>query len=74
MTQEEKRAYRLKIPLLQTAGLGKLRDQETAKFATIPPELANCVADYAERLLEQTMSKQRVSGRYPVDTISGDAS
>jgi hypothetical protein len=25
----------------------------TAAAATIPPELANCVADYAERLLEQ---------------------
>jgi hypothetical protein len=25
----------------------------TAMVATIPPELANCVADYAERLLEQ---------------------
>ena len=25
----------------------------TANVATIPPELANCVADYAERLLEQ---------------------
>jgi hypothetical protein len=28
------------------------RDEQTAGFATIPPELANCVADYAERLLE----------------------
>lgn len=26
----------------------------TAEVATIPPELANCVADYAERLLEQS--------------------
>jgi len=49
-------------------------DGRAARLAEIPPELANCVADYAERLLEQTMSKQRVSGRYPVDTISGDAS
>lgn len=30
----------------------KERAAETAKLATIPPELANCVADYAERLLE----------------------
>lgn len=30
-------------------GLGK---NDTAKIATIPPELANCVAEYAERLLE----------------------
>jgi hypothetical protein len=28
------------------------RNSQTAGFATIPPELANCVADYAERLLE----------------------
>jgi hypothetical protein len=28
------------------------RREATAKVATIPPELANCVADYAERLLE----------------------
>ncbi len=26
---------------------------DTVKIATIPPELANCVCDYAERLLEQ---------------------
>ena len=25
----------------------------TAQAATIPPELSSCVADYAERLLEQ---------------------
>jgi hypothetical protein len=29
------------------------RRQPAAKSATIPPELANCVADYAERILEQ---------------------
>jgi hypothetical protein len=29
----------------------------TARAATIPPELANCVADYAERLLEQRESQ-----------------
>lgn len=28
------------------------RAEATAEVATIPPELANCVADYAERLLE----------------------
>ena len=31
----------------------KARLEATALAATIPPELANCVADYAERLLEQ---------------------
>lgn len=34
----------------------KARKEYTAKIATIPPELANCVADYAERLLETTCS------------------
>lgn len=29
----------------------KQRDSQTAGFSTIPPELANCVADYAERIL-----------------------
>lgn len=29
----------------------KQRNAQTAGFATIPPELANCVVDYAERLL-----------------------
>jgi hypothetical protein len=28
----------------------KMRKELTAGFATIPPELANCVADYAERI------------------------
>lgn len=28
------------------------RDSQTAGFATIPPELANAVADYAERIIE----------------------
>jgi hypothetical protein len=33
-------------------GTTQLGKNDTAKVATIPPELANCVADYAERLLE----------------------
>jgi hypothetical protein len=33
------------------------RRDATAQAATIPPELANCVADYAERLLEQHASQ-----------------
>ena len=32
---------------------GARRSEETAKVAEIPPELAHCVAEYAERLLEQ---------------------
>jgi hypothetical protein len=43
-----------------------------ARSATIPPELANCVAEYAERLLEQANSKEQVSGRDPEETISSD--
>lgn len=35
------------------------RIANTAKVATIPMELANCVADYAERLLEQRPSETR---------------
>lgn len=35
----------------------KQRDKQTAGFATIPPELANAVADYAERLLEARIYK-----------------
>jgi hypothetical protein len=50
-------------------------DAAAGLAATIPPELANCVADYAERLLEQTNSKQGISGQLdPEAPISGDAS
>ncbi len=35
---------------------GKLGQTPTARVATIPPELASCVADYAERLLEQRVT------------------
>ena len=38
----------------------KQRDAQTAGFATIPPELANCVCDYAERLIEQRCKEQPV--------------
>jgi hypothetical protein len=31
----------------------KARKEYTAELATIPPELANCVAQYAERVIEQ---------------------
>jgi hypothetical protein len=34
------------------------RNRQTAGWATIPPELANCVADYAERLLEQRLPEK----------------
>jgi hypothetical protein len=37
----------------------RARLEATALAATIPPELANCVADYAERLLEQGHAQRR---------------
>jgi hypothetical protein len=43
-----------------------------ALSATIPPELANCVADYACNLL--AMSNDRELGRNPVVTSSGEGS
>jgi len=33
------------------SGKGQKRRDDTARVATIPPELSKCVADYAERLL-----------------------
>lgn len=40
----------------------KKRKEWTAKMATIPPELANCVAEYAERLLEQDEYQKHLMG------------
>jgi hypothetical protein len=53
MTREEKREYRKNFPWASSSSGSALRKSQTAAAATIPPELANCVADYAERLLEQ---------------------
>ena len=48
-------------------GGSKARREATARVATIPNELATCVADYAERLLEQThMSKPELLGSGPI--------
>jgi hypothetical protein len=52
--------------LIASGSQSKERKEMTALNATIPPELANCVADYAERLLEQTISKQEVFGEGPI--------
>ena len=52
MSKEEKRAYRKQFIWNQAWSRSKQRKRDTAKAATIPPELANCVAEYAERLLE----------------------
>lgn len=37
--------------IIQWGSKSKQRQETTARNATIPPELANCVADYAENLL-----------------------
>jgi site-specific DNA-cytosine methylase len=44
--------YRRLNDLSWSSSGSKKRKEFTALAATIPPELANCVADYAERLLE----------------------
>lgn len=53
MTNEEKRAYRAQFIWNQAWSSSRQRKGDTAKAATIPPELANAVCDYAERILEQ---------------------
>jgi hypothetical protein len=52
LPREEVRAWRKQYDILQTSSHGKERRALTAKWATIPPELANCVCQFAERLLE----------------------
>jgi len=64
-------AWDRKYILTTGSSKSKRRQELKAQWAEIPPELANCVADYAESLL--TMSKPHVSGRDPVDTLSSDA-
>lgn len=56
MTPEQKRAARKTDPMICAASSSEARSLATASVATIPPELANCVADYAERILEQKRS------------------
>ena len=53
MNIEERRAYRAQFVWNQAWSSSKARKRDTAKAAIIPPELASCVADYAERLIEQ---------------------
>jgi hypothetical protein len=53
-TQEQKRQYRDKPHFYNRAfSTSDKRKNDVANAATIPPELANCVADYAEQILEQ---------------------
>ena len=51
LSRQERKAT--KEPYYSTGSKSKARKEIAAKNATIPPELANCVADYAERILEQ---------------------
>lgn len=53
MTKEEKRAYRAQFVWNQAWSSSNQRKRDTARAATIPPELANTVAAYAERILEK---------------------
>lgn len=55
MTKDERREYRKQFPWNQAWSTSAQRGRDTAKAATIPPELANTVADYAERLLEAVL-------------------
>jgi hypothetical protein len=52
MSPEQRKAYRKQFAALQMGSKSAERQNETASWATIPPELSSCVADYAERLLE----------------------
>jgi C-5 cytosine-specific DNA methylase len=54
MTKEEKKIYRAQFPWNQSWSTSAQRGRDTAKAATIPLELSNCVADYATRILEIT--------------------
>ena len=53
LSRAEITAYRKQFDMMWSSSKSKERAANTAKVATIPPELANCVADYAERILEQ---------------------
>lgn len=55
MTVDEKRAYRKQFIWNNTSSKSKDRQRDTAKAATIPPELANVVAAYAEALIAERL-------------------
>lgn len=57
-TRADIKAYRQKHDEHWNSSKPEARKKSTAMFATIPPELANCVADYAERLLELENKKR----------------
>jgi hypothetical protein len=53
LTCEDKRLARKADPMLWASSKSPERKAATAKAATIPPVLANCVVDYAERICER---------------------
>jgi len=53
MPIEDRRKHRTQDLMLMAGHGSKARQEWTSKVATIPPELSACVAEYAERLLEQ---------------------
>lgn len=50
--KEALKQYRREHDILWQSSKSEARKAYTAQFATIPPELANCVADYFERISE----------------------
>jgi hypothetical protein len=50
LSGQELKDYRKQYEALQVGSKSKARQEMTAKWATIPLELAYCVADYAERI------------------------
>lgn len=52
MSKEEKRKYRSQFTWNQAWSSSTKQMRDTAKAATIPPELANCVCEFAERICE----------------------
>ena len=54
LTREEKKAARKGDKMLWSSSKSPERREATARAATIPPELAGAVADYATRLCEVT--------------------
>ncbi len=58
LTPAERRERRKQYAFLKTQPNSGERKNLTGQAATIPPELASCVADYAERILEQKAVNQ----------------
>ena len=53
MGKEERRVYRAQFAWNQAWPSYKKRGRDVAKAATIPIELSTCVADYADRLMQE---------------------